>query len=130
VKQLAAGKFRQKVRLRAVMAVLHPINITKNAKSTDKMVSPNNSEIITKGWIQQLAKQQSPTHCLASSRVKHFVIPARWDTQLGGIGAGDGAYTPMGRRHRWLLLFFIGRIPLLIEKGGRAFRYKSSPRRI
>jgi len=40
VAQLAVYKFRQKVRLRPIIAVLFPISTAKNAKSTDKTLSP------------------------------------------------------------------------------------------
>jgi len=46
VEQNQAGKLQQKPRFQAVLAVLHPKSITKNAKSGDKIVTPNPSFLL------------------------------------------------------------------------------------
>jgi len=48
VEQNTASKFGQKLRFLAVATVLRPKNITKNAKSTDKIVAPNPSFLFPK----------------------------------------------------------------------------------
>jgi len=51
VEQNTASKSGQKLRFRAALAVFNPKSTTKNAKSGDKIVAPNNSEKLLMAYL-------------------------------------------------------------------------------